>query len=61
MDLEVIAMKEYSTFARATNLEPRHQLQFSAISGHSLGESYHSAEMQSVYSAVQAETALIKI
>ena len=32
MDLEIIAMKGYSTFPRALGLKPHHQIQFSVIS-----------------------------
>ena len=50
-NLGVMATKKYSTFPKASRVEPRHQLQFSIISRTRLGVGpYPSAEMQSVYS-----------
>ena len=58
VDLGVMAIKEYSTFPKVPAL-----LKFSpsdclvSYPEHSLGDSYPSAEMQSVYSAAPADWA----
>ena len=52
-DLGAIAMKVHSAFLKASALlKPHHQI-VCVISGYSVGEPWSSAEMQSVYSAVQ--------
>ena len=58
VDLGVIAIKMYSAFPKAPALlEPHHQIILVSYPGHSLGESYPSAEMQSVYSEATADWA----
>ena len=48
VDLEIQAMKGYSTFLKASGLEPHHQMQFCVISRTLIyGEGfYHSVEIQ---------------
>ena len=57
VDLGIIAMKEYSTFCKAPELEPCHQIQFRVISRRFVGGgggSNPSAEILSAYSPVPA-------
>ena len=53
VDLGVMAMKGYSAFSKATEASRSDCLV--SYTGHSLGESYSSAEMQSVYSTAPSE------
>ena len=54
-------MKEYSAFLKdPVSLEPHHQIVL-CHTGHSLGGSYPSAEVQSVYSAAPADWAIPRI
>ena len=56
VDLGVMAMKRYSAFPKAPALlEPHQLIVYISYPGHMLGESYPSAEIQSVYSAAQAD------
>ena len=58
MDLGVIAMKGYSTFSKAPELESHHQTQFSIISRTLIaGWDYLSAEMQPAYSKTRGDGA----
>ena len=58
VDLGVMAMKGYYAFPKATALlKPQPSNCLVSYPGHLLGESYPSAEMQSVYSAVPADWA----
>ena len=47
-----MAVKGYFLYLKIPGLETHHQIQFSVISGHTLGEgiSYSSAEVRSAYS-----------
>ena len=58
VDLEAMAMKGYSAFpqrSNSTEVSPSYCLV--SYSGHSLGESYPSEEMQLVYSTASADWA----
>ena len=59
VDLGAMAMKEYSAFSRAPGLLSLTIKLFNVISWIIMGESYLSAEMQSVYSAAPADWASI--
>ena len=56
VDQGAMAMNGYSIFPKApTLLKPRHEIVWVSYPGHSLEESYHSAEMQSVSSPIPAD------
>ena len=56
VDLGVMAMKEYSTFPKAAELERHHQVRFSVISKILNAEgSYSFAKVQLVYSTATAD------
>ena len=57
MDLGAVAIKGHFVFFKAPGLEPHHQICLVSYLGHSLGVSYPSAEMQSVYSTDPADWA----
>ena len=59
VDLGAMAMKGYSAFPKTPALlEPHHQMVLVSYPGHSLGgDSYPSAEKQSVYSTAPADWA----
>ena len=58
--LSAEAMKGYSAFPKApVLLEPHIRLFYVSYPGHSLGETYPSSEMQSVYSTTPANWASI--
>ena len=60
-----MAMKEYSTFLKAPGLKPQHQIVSSWTlggvrwDGMGWGGSYHSAEMQLMYSTASANWAFV--
>ena len=56
VDLEVMAIKGYSTLPKAPELELNHQMQYSIIS-RTLGGSYPSVERQSAYITVPVDWA----
>ena len=59
VDLEAMALKEYSAFPKAPALLVPHRL-LSVISKTLVGRaSYHSAEMQLVYSTAQADWSIV--
>ena len=61
VDLEVMAIKEYSTFSKAPELEPHHQMQLTVIFSTLVsGFFYPSAEMQSVYSTATVDWATVQ-
>ena len=57
VDLEAIAMKEYSVFPKAQLTGASPSGGSMSFPGHLLGESYSSAEMQLVYTAAPADWA----
>ena len=60
MDLGVMAMKRYSTFSRAPELEPHHLIV--ECQSLDLAEGFYSyAEMQLAYSIAPADMACLKI
>ena len=60
VDLGVMSMKGYSTFPKAPELEPHHQMGFSIMSRTYYRESYPTAEVQLVYSTVPTDRAGIQ-
>ena len=57
VDLEVMAIKKYTAISKVPEVLEPHHICLLLYPGHSLGESYTSVEIQSVYSATPATVA----